>query len=279
MRHLASWITFCGVLISGFTSAADDDPVEKNLTAAKEDFEKTAERARAGLLADLQKRTDAAQKAGDLKTLEKVQSEAKAFQDGGELPKSVSTKAYESQMRRARARLEDEYVAAIKRYTKDGKIALAKAVQQELDEFKAGSSRPADAVKSGDKYFKVFDRSLTWHEAKKQCEEMGGQLAIVDSAEENELVTRLATTSKVSAVWLGGADEKKEGTWVWVDGQTVKYDNWDRTSSQPNNALGVEHYIVLRVDKGGRWWDYPDDTKKYPSLIQPGNLGFVCQWK
>lgn len=82
----------CAGLVFGVTAAADEDPVEKKLAAAKEEYEKAAEKARGGLLAELKKKEEAAQKAGDLKTLEKVQAEATSFEDSGELPKSVSVK-------------------------------------------------------------------------------------------------------------------------------------------------------------------------------------------
>src|SRR5688572_30697973 len=102
-------VAVCAVLGGGVLSAADEDPVEKKLTAAKEEFEKAAAKARAGLLADLKKKEEAAQKAGDLKTLEKVQAETKAFEKSDELPKSLPVKSYESQWRTARAKLEEGY--------------------------------------------------------------------------------------------------------------------------------------------------------------------------
>lgn len=133
-------VTVCAVLACGLGATADEDPVEKKLTAAKEEFEKSTEKARAGLLTDLKKRAEAAQKAGDLKALERVQAEAKAFEDSRETPKSVQVKGYEGQLRTAQARLEEEYKAAVKQYTKDGKIALAKVVQGELDDFKGAKN-------------------------------------------------------------------------------------------------------------------------------------------
>lgn len=123
--------------------AVETDPVAQKLAAAKEEYKAAAEKARAGLLADLKKKEDAAQKAGDLKTLEKVQAEAKAFEDGGGLPKVVPVKTYEGQLGLARARLEEGYTVAVKQYTRDGKITLAKAVQQEFDEFNKGGSESA----------------------------------------------------------------------------------------------------------------------------------------
>ncbi|HVK14654.1 MAG TPA: hypothetical protein VM597_38300 [Gemmataceae bacterium] len=138
MSRSVSLMVVCAVFFDGVTAFADEDVVEKQLLAAKLEFESAAEKARTGLLADLKKKEEAAQKAGDLKTLEKVQAEAKAFEADGTLPKAVAVKGYESQLRTARAKLEEEYAAAVKQYTKGGKIALAKAVQQELDEFKKG---------------------------------------------------------------------------------------------------------------------------------------------
>jgi len=119
------------------------DPIEKKLTATKEEYEKAVAKARDDLLVNLKKKEEAAQKVSDLKTLEKVQAEAKAFEDGGELPRSVPVKGYEGQLRTAQAKLEEAYGVAVKEYTKGGKIELAKAVQQEFDEVKKGGGAAA----------------------------------------------------------------------------------------------------------------------------------------
>ena len=105
-------------------------------------------------------------------------------------------------------------------------------------------------------------------------------MSVIKTAEENEFLTKLVVESKLAVVWLGATDEKREGRWEWIDGTVVKYDNWDRINSkQPNNALEVEHYIVLLADRKGRWWDYPADAKRYPGLTRPGLPGFVCEWE
>lgn len=148
MNHLFLFSAVCVVLVCGGGQAADEDLVEKKLIVAKEELDKVTEKARAGLLADLKKKQDVAQKAGDLKSLVKVQNEAKAFEEGGELPKSVPVKGYEEQLRIARARLEEAYRDTVKEYTKAGKIAIAKAIQQQLDEFqRGGSKRPGKAAR------------------------------------------------------------------------------------------------------------------------------------
>lgn len=138
-------------IVGSSLALAEEDSIGQKLTVAKDDFEKAAERARSELIADLKIKADAAQKAGDLKALEMLQAELKAFEGSGQLPKSVPVKSYESQLRTARAKLEMAYELAVKLYTKDGEIALAKVAQRELDEFKkagsVGASTPADPFK------------------------------------------------------------------------------------------------------------------------------------
>ncbi|WP_020472408.1 hypothetical protein [Zavarzinella formosa] len=136
MYRPALLLVACGLFACELVLAADDDLVEKKLTAMKTEYEKGVAKARTGLLEDLKKKEEAAQKMGDLKKLEMAQAEAKAFEDRRELPKSVPVKTYETQLRSARSKLEEAYATAVRDYTKGGKIELAKAVQQQLEEFK-----------------------------------------------------------------------------------------------------------------------------------------------
>ena len=138
MNRTTFLAAFCGALICGLATA-DEDAVEKKLTAAKGEHGKAVEKARRGLIAELKKKADAAQEAGALSALEKIEAEVKAFEDKGELPKSVPTNGYEGELRKAGAKLEDAYAVAVKEYTKGGQRAQAKATQRELDEFKKGS--------------------------------------------------------------------------------------------------------------------------------------------
>lgn len=132
-----------GFVLCGL-AVGQEDGTRGKLLAARADYEKAVEKSRGGLVAELRKKADAAQKAGDLKTLEAVEGETRAFEVKGALPKSVPTKTYEADVRKARAKLEDAYATAVKEYTKAGQRAQAKAAQQELDEFKkAGASDPA----------------------------------------------------------------------------------------------------------------------------------------
>ena len=143
MTRPVAAMVFCGVLIGGVLLAADDDPVGTKLAAAKAEYAKDVEKARGLLIGELNKKAEAAQKAGDLKALEKIEEETKALEEFGDLPKSVPTTVYEDDMQAAKAKLNDAYNAAVKGYVMDGKKATAKAVQAEWDDFKKGDAAAA----------------------------------------------------------------------------------------------------------------------------------------
>jgi hypothetical protein len=112
---------------------------------------------------------------------------------------------------------------------------------------------------------------LTWHEARLKCQELGGKLAVVKSVEENWFMTSLIKNQGVAATWLGATDERVEGRWVWVDGESMRYTNWSPVGGQPNNKKGLEHYLIMMVAHDGKWSDQPNNSVET-------SPGFICQW-
>ena len=78
----------------------------------------------------------------------------------------------------------------------------------------ASTKPPANgAVKWNGHWYKHVTNFVSWTEAEKECESMGGYLVIIDSEEENDFVVNLA--SKVLAnfwLWIGLSDHLSEGT-------------------------------------------------------------------
>lgn len=128
------------------------------------------------------------------------------------------------------------------------------------------ASRPADAVAHGGHWYMAFEEDVTWQQAKARCEKMGGYLACITSESEQAFLAELADGRYL---YLGGTDEKQEGTWRWIDGSDWKYESW--LPGQPNNWGGDENYLATY--DGGDWVDVAAEGDGF---WMP--YGFVCEW-
>ncbi len=97
-----------------------------------------------------------------------------------------------------------------------------------------------------------------WPEAEETAVVLGGHLATINDATENEWVrANLANYGSTGRlVWIGFTDEVVEGTFEWVSGQPAGYTNW--SAGEPNN-IGDEDYATMDPNTG-TW----NDANKYP---------------
>lgn len=130
--------------------ADDEDPIADKLSTAKSQYREATEKARDELIGLLKKAANTARQAGDLKTLEKIEAETKAFEETGKLPMAVATKGYMNAMQQNRARMSNAYSAAVREFTKADKRELAKSTQMELDEFGKNEKAVSRGPKFGD---------------------------------------------------------------------------------------------------------------------------------
>ncbi|NLH16457.1 MAG: hypothetical protein GX455_07760 [Phycisphaerae bacterium] len=99
---------------------------------------------------------------------------------------------------------------------------------------------------------------LPWHQARDMAKKMGGYLATLTDAKENEWV--VATFGEQTEYWIGLDDELEERKWIWTSGEKFEYANW--APGEPDNYRKNQHYVVINSivpDKGnlepGRWKD------------------------
>lgn len=90
-----------------------------------------------------------------------------------------------------------------------------------------------------------------WIRAEKTAQLLGGHLASVNSADENDWIRTTFPTGEASTLWIGYTDAQEEGTWQWTDGAQSGYTNWD--SGQPDDSSGQD-FCSMR--NSGRWRDY-----------------------
>ena len=104
--------------------------------------------------------------------------------------------------------------------------------------------------------------TVTWTDAKAYAQAMGGYLAVITSAAENQKVNALLDNSGIVNCWYGA--ERTSGSWKWVNGETFKYTDW--APNEPNNSGGAENYLGRY---GAQWNDFSVDS--------PNVFGFLVE--
>jgi VCBS repeat-containing protein len=141
--------------------------------------------------------------------------------------------------------------------------------------------------------FVAAEGSLSWSEAQDAAAAMGGYLANVTSAGENDFIHQQIiaghVVSGVNAAYIGGARfvEGDDIVWRWTDGaengdafymngQSVGFTHWNY--GEPNNYGGNES--VLMMEGNGTW---NDAAATYPYtagyVVEISDLSQFAQWQ
>ena len=99
--------------------------------------------------------------------------------------------------------------------------------------------------------------STTWEDARRICMNFSGDLASINTAEENTFLTSMPGLLQNQKYWIGLNDIEKEGDFVWTDGSNVSFTAWQ--SGQPNNV--GDHGQHCTASKSGRWGDFKCSQK------------------
>ncbi len=136
---------------------------------------------------------------------------------------------------------------------------------------------PLDALHWQGHWYKAFPERLTWTDARRRCEELGGHLACIESAAENEFLAQQVEAlippndPMMFAMWIGLTDEAVEGQFRWVNDSPLRYTNWK--PGEPNNSAGGEDFVAIarfNTDRTRlRWNDFGSNY----------SAGFLCEWE
>lgn len=96
-----------------------------------------------------------------------------------------------------------------------------------------------------------------WSKAYSEAEDMGGHLAIVNNAAENEFIRQQLQSNGVSTAFIGLSDEEQEETFKWVDNTTMGYENFGFFY----NASTLD-YVYMGSWTSGPWYLANDITYK-----------------
>lgn len=140
---------------------------------------------------------------------------------------------------------------------------------------------PSDSLEFNGHKYKFYDNSMTWEEAKAFCEEQGGHLVTITSADEQNAIYQYAKQFDVhSDIWIGISDAEVEGDWShWITGEEVTFTNWG--TGEPDNYQGIEQdYGVMCMEhKSGSGYEVqPGQWDDIAANGETASGYFICEW-
>ena len=114
--------------------------------------------------------------------------------------------------------------------------------------FVEGSNCPAGWVNNGSSCYYVKDiPTLKQSDARQHCQNLGGDLAIIKSENQNDFIFSLIQSQKTFTKWGAwiGIQRKADGKFYWIDNTPVdgSYSIW--AGGEPNNAGGSENCVQI----------------------------------
>ncbi len=178
-------------------------------------------------------------------------------------------------MQKARKGLLSKLKEALSVETKAGRLDEAIRIKKAIEEIKGGKGIPEKkqpkssnkqipscAVKyNGHHYLAVLRPAISWKEAKKLCENMGGYLVCVRDEKESTFIRKL---TQGSYVWIGGILVNKK--WKWINNENVSDKLWVLGSK---NTKEYPAYLIM----GKRGYFPGIYNKDFDKLV-----GFVCEF-
>ncbi|XP_030792928.1 CD209 antigen-like protein 2 isoform X3 [Rhinopithecus roxellana] len=137
-------------------------------------------------------------------------------------------------------------------------------ISQDLSQLKAAVERLCRPCPwewtffQGNCYF-MSNSQRNWHDSITACQEVGAQLVIIKSAEEQNFL-QLQSSRSNRFTWMGLSDLNQEGTWQWVDDSPLSTSfkqYWNR--GEPNN-IGEEDCVEFN---GNGWNDDKCSAAKF----------------
>lgn len=145
-----------------------------------------------------------------------------------------------------------------------------KSIPFEVITEEEGALREGNIITFNYHKYRLFTEYVTWEEAKKRCEELGGYPVTVTSEEEAEMIldlvnkySGLSGNEVIDEIWLGLTDEKENGEWKWITGESYGYQHW-----KPSGSITGDGKDNVVMSKEGYW------QNTYGRLAYP----YICEW-
>lgn len=136
--------------------------------------------------------------------------------------------------------------------------------------------------------YEVIAGDLTWEEAVAACEAKGGYLAVVTSEDEYAEISKLATDSGLTFLWLGASLHAGAETWgngSWITGEDWSFEKWYPGEPSGEDSDGTKEYCLClwnaKYDGEELGWTFNDQRNDligaFPSMS--GKVGYICEYE
>ncbi|XP_071416339.1 macrophage mannose receptor 1-like isoform X2 [Pithys albifrons albifrons] len=113
-------------------------------------------------------------------------------------------------------------------------------------------------------YYQInYQSALTWHQARKSCQQQNAELFSVTEIHE-QMYLRDLIDSKRSSLWIGLNSLNLNSGWQWSGGIPFRYLNWAPGSPEPESE---KLCAVLNPRRDAKWENQPCELK----------LGYICK--
>lgn len=183
--------------------------------------------------------------------LEATASATRAYERAREKETGAWIRSYERALSAAKASGDEVAVAYLSRA-----IALTKQAG-----FVVKPAPPEATMYEGHGYM-FLQPNLTFHAARKRCEEMGGHLVTIETPGEADFLVKTWGTGR--NFLIGAGDFVEEGNYRWLNG--APFDPHDY-GTRFRNYGGFQHAIA---------WQF--ELQQWSDIAEGYPLEYVCEW-
>ncbi|XP_056308773.1 C-type lectin domain family 4 member E [Danio aesculapii] len=119
---------------------------------------------------------------------------------------------------------------------------------------------PETWIKSKGRYYVFSSDVMDWSSSRRRCLDLGADLVIINSHEEQEtLAEHVHTVGENALFWIGLTDSQIEGLWRWVDDTNLQksLSFWDKLpdDNKDANPLGEDCVVLNGRIQMANWGD------------------------
>ncbi|XP_056117669.1 C-type lectin domain family 4 member E-like isoform X1 [Rhinichthys klamathensis goyatoka] len=119
---------------------------------------------------------------------------------------------------------------------------------------------PEKWVQDKGRFYVFSNDTMDWDSSRERCQDLGGDLVIINSSEEQEFLAQQTVSSNALVLhWIGLTDRHTEGTWLWVDNTPLNSNlSWwifPPDDHDTHDPLGEDCAVLNGYLRGEKWGD------------------------